>query len=174
MCHCHIGSENNLVTDHTLHNSKWTLLEMKPFWDTPNSVLYWATLTGECKWKFQTAHMWESVPPDQNGLLLLHSVSVHNVIGLVPAAVAPDRRGRRESSIFSLWKLHRKRGLKTSCRMRDLVCKLSWIDSCLVFLALLFSFRWKISSQALSNILDTLIPACKPYISYPNGFYAYP
>ena len=99
-------------------------LEMKPFWDTPNSVLYWAALTGECKWKFQTVHMWESVPPDQNGLLLLHSV--HNVIGLVPAAVAPDREG--ESSIFSLWKLHRKRGLKTSCRTRDLVCKLSWID----------------------------------------------
>ena len=29
--------------------------------------------------------------PDQNGLLLY---SVHNVIGLVPAAVAPDREGK--------------------------------------------------------------------------------
>ena len=92
-------------------------LEMKPFWDTPNSVLYWAALTGECKWKFQTTHMWESVPPDQNGLLL-HSV--HNVIGLVPAAVAPDREGgRRESSIFPFesciekegWKLPVERGI---------------------------------------------------------------
>ena len=169
MCHCHIGSESNLRTDHTPHNSLWTLSEMKPFWDTPNSVLYWAALTGECKWKFQTAHMWESVPPDQNGLLLY---SVHNVIGLVPAAVAPDRGGGK-LHFFPLKVASKKR--VENFLSNEGSCLQTFMNRLMFsFLALLSSFRWKISSQALSNILDTLIPACKPYISYPNGFYAYP